>query len=103
MSNSPRNNHEHGQIYNYFDYKRNKPYFKYPIKITVGSNHVNGTYYMLKNIVYKGKQILALRKEQEPNTIFLAEGEIKDGQLQYLMKLPDDSLSEIRVLLEGTI
>ncbi|WP_318507742.1 hypothetical protein [Bacillus sp. T3] len=95
--------HNSGQIYNFFEYKNTKPYFKYPIKITVCSNPINDTYYMLKNIVYKGRQILALSKEQEPSTIILAEGEIMDGQLQYLLRLPDESISEIKMLFEGTL
>lgn len=95
--------HSNGQIYNFFEYKNTKPYFKYPIKITVSNNTINGTYYLLKNIVYKGRQILALSKEQEPNTIILAEGEIMDGQLQYLLRLSDESINEIKMLFEGTI
>jgi hypothetical protein len=96
-------NRNRGQLCNFNDYKKNKPFFKNPIKITVGKNHKNDTYYMFKNIVYQGKQILALKQEQDPYTILLAEGKIKDGKLQCLSKLPKESLNDIRTLIEESI
>jgi hypothetical protein len=96
-------NKKNGQIYDLNEFRKNKPFFTKPMRITVGHNPVNSTYYLLKNIVYDGKQILALRKEQEPSTILVAEGKIEDGKLQYLLKLPDESLKEITVMLESMI
>ncbi|NMD69087.1 hypothetical protein HHO41_02215 [Bacillus sp. DNRA2] len=95
------NKHKLGQLFDFSEFKKNKPFFTKPMSITVGQDSQIETYFLLKNIVYKGKQILALRNEQEPCTILLAEGKIDNGKLQCLIKLPEDSLSEITALFEG--
>jgi hypothetical protein len=92
----------YGKIYDFKEYKQKKPFFQKPIKITVETPTYD-TYYMIKNVVYKEKQILALKKEMEPNTIVLVEAKIKDGQLKYISMLPDEYISEISGMLKGSI
>ncbi|CEG25911.1 hypothetical protein [Bacillus sp. B-jedd] len=91
-----------GKVYNFFDYKKKKPYFLKPIKITVG-NSTNETYYMIKNLVYMEKQILVLRKEQDPFNIILVEAKIENGSLKSISMLPKDLMSDISGLLKETI
>lgn len=90
-----------GQLYDFNEFRKNKPFFTKPMSITIGQYPLIQTYFLLQNLVYKGKQILALTNELEPFTILLAEGKIENGQLQSLIKLSEDSLSEITALFEG--
>jgi predicted RNA methylase len=90
------------RIYDFMEYKKKQPFFMKPIKITIG-NPINDSYYMVKNVVYKGKQILGLKQEQNPNTIVLVEAKIVDGQLIHISKLPDELLRAISRMLEGTL
>ncbi|WP_147535369.1 hypothetical protein [Bacillus marasmi] len=90
-----------GQVYDLNEFRKNKPFFTKPMNITVGDNMLTETYFLLKNFVYQGKQILVLRNEQDPCTILLTEGEIENGKLKSLLKLQEDSLSEIKALFEG--
>ncbi|MDQ0199559.1 hypothetical protein [Neobacillus ginsengisoli] len=91
-----------GMLYNFMEFKKKKPFFKNPIKITIG-NPLNDTYYMLKNIVYNEKQILALKKEQDSNMIVLVEAKIEDGQLIKISRLPDDFIGGISWMFEGML
>lgn len=84
------------------EYKNRKPFFRKPIHITV-STTMNESFFMVKNVVYKGKQILALKKEQNPNTIILVEAKIEDGQLKSILMLSAEYLGDISRMLEGTI
>jgi hypothetical protein len=101
MINQPINrgtNQKGAIIYHYKHYKRNRPYFTKPVKITV-AEPINGTYFMIKNLVYNQKQILVLKTERSSNTIILVEAKIKDGELKYLSRLSDEMVSEISKLL----
>lgn len=91
-----------GKLYNFMEFKKKKPFYKKPIKITIGSP-INDTYYMLENVVYKGKQILALKREQDSATIVLVEAKIENGQLIQLLMLPDEFLGDIGRMLKKTI
>lgn len=95
------NKHMSGKVYDFIEFRKSKPFFTKPMRITVQSNTLIDTYFLLENIVYKGKQILALINEQSPCSILLAEGKIENGILQCLIKLPDDTLSEISALFNG--
>jgi hypothetical protein len=87
-----------GKLYNFLEYKNKKPYFIKPIKITVG-NLSNDTYYMIRNVVYEEKQILALINEQDPKTIVLVEAIIEEGQLKCISKLPNEFLGDVSKLI----
>lgn len=91
-----------GTVFNFLDYKSRKPFFMEPMRITVENLH-NSTYLMVKNVVYKEKQILALKNELDPNNIVLVEGKIKNGQLINISKLPEEYLGEISRILVGTL
>jgi hypothetical protein len=84
------------------EYKRRKPFFKNPIKITT-EDTMNESFYMVKNVVFKGKQILALKKEQDSNTFILVEGKIEDGKLTCISMIPDEFLGDIGRMLVETI
>ncbi|NRD79402.1 hypothetical protein HPT25_18735 [Bacillus sp. BRMEA1] len=90
------------KVYNFIEYKKNKPFFLKPMKIMVETPEKD-TYYLIKNVVYKGKQILALKKDNDPNTIILVEANIHDGQLKYISMLPDEYVKDICGILKGTI
>jgi hypothetical protein len=101
MINQPINrgtNQKGAIIYHYKHYKRNRPYFTKPVKITV-EEPINRTYFMIKNLVYNQKQILVLKTERFSNTIILVEAKFKDGKLKYLSRLSDELVSEISKLL----
>ncbi|MED3623999.1 hypothetical protein [Neobacillus thermocopriae] len=101
MINQPFNqekNQKSAIIYHYKHYKRNRPYFTKPVKITV-DEPINGTYFMIKNLVYNQKQILVLKNERSSNTIILVEAKFIDGKLKYLSRLSDELVSEISKLL----
>lgn len=91
-----------GKIYDFMEFKNNRPFFTQPFKIQV-ENPTNETYFMVKNLVYNKKQILALRKEQDPNTIVLVEAGIENGQLMHLLMIPDEYIGDIGKMLEGSI
>ncbi len=73
-----------------------------PIKITIDVP-IRDTFFMVKNVVYKEKQILALKKEQDPNTIVLVEATIENGKLSYVSRIPDEYIYDITRMIEGTI
>lgn len=58
---------------------------------------------MMKNIVYREKQILALKRDGDQNTIILVEAKIEEGKLTYISMLTDDVLSDVRKILESCI
>jgi hypothetical protein len=90
------------KIYHLMDYKIHRPFFLEPLKITIG-NPLNETYYMIKNIVYREKQILALKRDEEQNTIILVEAKIEDGKLTYISMLTDDVLMDVSEIIENYI
>lgn len=92
--------HGNGNIYHFLEYKRKKPFFIKPMKITVG-DPINDTFYMVENVIYKGKQILALKKEHDRNTIVLVEAKIENGQLIYISKLTEEFLGDISRIFEA--
>jgi hypothetical protein len=94
--------HTNGKLHIFMEYKNREPFFKEPIKITMGTP-LNDTYHMVKNVVYHGKQILALKHDQNPNTLVLVEAKITDGQLIHISKLPVDLLSDISRMVEKTL
>lgn len=102
LSNSLPVNSKSASIYNFMDYKRKKPFFRQSLKIRIASP-IQDTYYMVKNLVYEGKQILALKKEHDPNTIVLVEGKFIDGQLVNISMIPEESLGEISRIFARTI
>lgn len=91
-----------GKLYHYMDYKKKRPFFTQPMKITI-NDHAKHTYYMINNIVYGDKQILALRNEEDPGTIILVEAIIEDGQLIYISMLPEQVLSDVSKMFEDII
>jgi hypothetical protein len=90
------------KVYDFMEFKRNKPFFRNPMKIAVG-NPLNDSYYMVKNVFYKEKQILALKKEQDSYTIVLVEAKIENGQLTTLSMLSPEFLGEVCILLDDII
>lgn len=92
----------YGQLYNFMEFKKLRPFFVKPIKITMGYP-INDTYYIVKNVVYKGKQILAMKQKKDSNTIILVEAKIKDGKLVHISKISEDVLGDISGMLERTI
>ncbi|MCM3569597.1 hypothetical protein [Neobacillus mesonae] len=88
-----------GNLYHFIEYKKNKPFFQQPLKITVDDD-ITHTYYMVRNIVYRDKQILAMKKDDDPNTIILVEAVIEGGQLKYITMLPDPILKDVSVLFD---
>jgi len=89
-------------LYQFRDYKKKQPFFKSPIKISIDTP-LGDTYYMVDNVVYREKQILALKKHQESRTIYLVEATIEDGQLASISKLSDEYLAEVTRLIERTL
>jgi len=89
-----------GKLYDFIEFQKRKPFFHESLNITVGPP-INETYIMVKNVVYKEKQILILRKRQDSRTIILVEAVLKDGQLQYISKLSDDFIQDISRMLEA--
>lgn len=92
----------YGNLYYFMEYKNRKPFFKKPIKITIG-NPLNEIYYMIENFVFEGKQILALKQENDPNTIVLVEAKIEEGQLTHVSMLSDEFIGKIVRMFKKTI
>jgi hypothetical protein len=90
------------KILNLMEFKKKKPFFKHPIKITLGYP-INRSYYIVKNVVYMGKQILAMKQEHDTNTIVLVEGKIENGQLTCISMLTEECLGDVSKILEGAI
>ncbi len=90
------------KFYYFADYKIPMPFFLDTIKISIG-NPINESYYLVKNIVHKGKQILALKREEDQNTIILVEANIVGGQLKYISMLSDEELTEVSKIVESSI
>lgn len=91
-----------GNLYYFRDYVKKRPFFKSPMKILIDTP-CGDTYYMVNNVVYKDKQILALKKDQDSQTIFLVEANIEQGQLASISKLSDEYLGEVVPLFEETL
>jgi hypothetical protein len=91
-----------GKLYHFFDYKKMQPFFQLPTRIFI-DDPVTHSYDMIKNFVYRDKQILMLKTEEDPSTIVLAEAIIEDGQLLYLSRLPEMILKDLRPLVEEII
>jgi hypothetical protein len=94
--------HKKGKIYNFLEYKNKQPFFLDPINIRVG-NPINETYLLVKNVVFKEKQILALQREQDTNTVILVEAKIENGKLTYISKLRDEYFGDVSKMLIGNI
>jgi hypothetical protein len=94
--------HVNNKILDLMEFKKRKPLFKHPIKITLGYP-INCSYYIVKNIVYMGKQILAMKQEQDTDTIVLVEGKIENGQLTCISMLTDECLVDVSKMLDGAI
>ncbi|MDR6123756.1 hypothetical protein V7182_18105 [Neobacillus drentensis] len=90
------------KILDLMEFKKKKPFFKRPVRITLGYP-MNCTYYIVKNVVYMGKQILALKQEMETNHIVLVEGKIENGQLTCISMLSEECLGDVSRMLEGAI
>ena len=86
--------HVETNIYYFEDYHCQKPFFKQNVKIKVGAA-AEDTYYLLKNIVYKQKQILALKRDHENHTVFLVEARIQNGKLTHILQLSEEHQTEI--------
>lgn len=93
--------HKQGKIYSFLEYKNRKPFFLDPINIKVG-NPINETYLLVKNVVFKEKQILALQRERDTNTVILVEAKIENGKLTYISKLRDEYFGDVSKMLIGT-
>ncbi len=91
-----------GNLYQFRDYKKKQPFFKSPIKILMDPSF-GESYYLVDNLVYREKQILALKKHQESRTIILVEANIENGQLASISKLSDEYLTEVTRLMERTM
>ena len=86
--------HVDHNIYYFKDYHCHKPFFKKNVKITVGITAAD-TYYLIQNIVYQQKQILALSREEDAHTVYLVEARIQNGQLTHILQLSEEYQSEI--------
>ncbi|MEH7107181.1 hypothetical protein [Bacillus sp. JJ1764] len=86
-------------LYYFNEYKKDKPFYKRPMKIRVDDAATN-TYFMVKNLVFQNKQILALKTMKDPNTIVLVEAKIEDGQLKHISMIPEPFLQEVSRLVE---
>ncbi|MBL4952944.1 hypothetical protein JK635_12045 [Neobacillus sp. YIM B02564] len=91
-----------GKLYHFIDYKKKQPFFQQPIRIFI-DDPVIKSYFMIKNLVYRDKQILVLKTEEDPSTIVLVEAIIEDGQLLYLSMLPEMIMKDLCSLLEELI
>ena len=83
-----------GQIFDFVEFQKRKPFFRKPMKITLG-HPINQTYIIVKNILYKEKQILFLKQEQDAGTIVLVEAKLKDGKLHSISKLSQESIRDV--------
>ncbi|MHC0038132.1 hypothetical protein [Pseudoneobacillus sp. C159] len=90
------------KLYNFFEYQNRKPFFKNQMHITVG-NPINETYFLVKNVVFRDKQILVLQREKGSNTVILVEAKIVNGKLAYISKLQDDFFGDVSQMLIGNI
>jgi uncharacterized protein (DUF1919 family) len=89
-----KNNCLTGQVFDFVEFQKKKPFFRKPMKITVG-HPINQTYIMVKNILYKEKQILFLEQEKDAGTIVLVEAKLKDGKLHSISKLSQESIKDV--------
>lgn len=91
-----------GKVYHFSEFKRQRPFFNHPIKITMDSPQED-TYYLIKNVVYKEKQILALHKGQDTQQIYLVEAIIEEGQLKQILKIPEENVGDIASFIRNKI
>ncbi|MEH7307827.1 hypothetical protein [Neobacillus drentensis] len=99
VENEKRVNHK---ILDFLEYRKKKPFFMKPVRVTIGYP-INCSYYIVKNIVYMGKQILAMKEELNTNSIVLVEGQIENGQLTCVSMLSEECLGDVSRMLEGAI
>jgi len=90
------------KILDFLEFRKNKPFFMKPMKVTLGYP-LNSSYYIVKNVVYMGKQILAMKEELDTNSIVLVEGKIENGQLTCVSMLSEEYMGDISRMLEGAI
>ncbi|MEH7505253.1 hypothetical protein V7152_25180 [Neobacillus drentensis] len=90
------------KILDFLEFKKKKPFFMKPIKVTIGYP-INCSYYIVKNVVYMGKQILAMKEENNNGTIVLVEGKIENGQLTCVSMLSEECMGDVSRMLEGAI
>lgn len=90
------------KILDFLEFRKKKPFFMKPVKVTIGSP-INSSYYIVKNVVYMGKQILAMKEELDTTSIVLVEGTIENGQLTCISMLSEECLGDVSRLLEGAI
>lgn len=89
-------------VFDFMRYKKRKPFFKRSSIISIGSP-IDHTYVMLKNVVYRDKQILALKSEDDPNTILFVEAVIECGQLKEISKIPEAFMADLIRLFKDDI
>jgi hypothetical protein len=89
-------------VYNFLDYKKNKPFFTKPIVVHVGQP-INKTYKIIKNVTYEGKHFLAMNRNEDPRAILLVEATIKDGQLLNISSVPEYIMTDIIKLFKNLI
>jgi hypothetical protein len=99
---SKKNRKINGRIIDFMEYKKKKPFFTPPMKIDVG-NPINETYQLVKNIQYKDKQIIAMRKEDDPKTIIVVEAKIQDGKIEDISMVPETLLEELKQVLKESL
>lgn len=90
----------YGKLYSFIELKKRQPFFKKAMKIMLGSP-INETYHMVENLVYEGKQILALKQENNLNTIVFVEAKIEQGQLKSVSMISEEFLGEIQRVLKN--
>lgn len=94
-----KDNGSSGRIYDFQAYRKRKPFFQKPMKITLGEP-INDTYSMVKNIQFNEKQIFAMKSEHDSHTIILVEATLKDGRIHSVSKLSQENIDEIRSIFE---
>lgn len=91
-----------GRIIDFMEYKKNKPFFTPPMEINVGYP-INETYQLIKNIQYKDKQYIAMRKKNDLKTIFIVEATINGGELKNISMVSDTLLEELIIALKDAL
>ncbi|AGK55375.1 hypothetical protein B1NLA3E_18155 [Bacillus sp. 1NLA3E] len=97
-----KDKHPTGQIYDFMEFKKRKPFFHEQMNIKIGYP-INETYILVENLVYKEKQILILKQDLDAKTIILVEAKLNGGQLQYISKLSEESIQDVSRMLKNYI
>lgn len=87
------------KVFDFLSYKKRKPFFSQPIKIKIGTP-LNDTFHLVKNVVYKERQILALRHERELHTLILVEANIQEGKLISVSMLSSELMDQVCSMFE---